>query len=264
MGILNVTPDSFSDGGSYASAADAADAAKRMMDDGADLIDVGGESTRPGAEPVAADEELLRVMPVVERLVQQDIPVSIDTMKAAVARAAVETGAVVVNDVSAMADPAMLEVVGRTNATVSLMHMQGKPPTMQQAPHYDDVTQDVRAFLLAAAARAEAGGIPRNRIWIDPGIGFGKTDAHNLGLLANLGSLVETGYPVMIGVSRKGFLGRVLGGAGVFERLPAALAIQAVAQTNGVRIVRTHDVLPTRQAVAAVSTVASVARDRGE
>ena len=255
MGVLNVTPDSFSDGDAYASVGEAVDAARRMMDDGADLIDVGGESTRPGAEPIPANEELRRVLPVIEGLVRGGVLVSVDTMKAVVARAAVEAGAEVVNDVSALRDPEMLGALAGSDVSVCLMHMQGTPQTMQLEPHYADVVGEVRTMLTGTARRAEVAGVHRDRIWFDPGIGFGKTDAHNLALLANLNQLVETGYPVLIGVSRKGFLGRLLGGIGTHARLPGALAIQVLAQAEGVRIIRTHDVLETRQAIAVQTAI---------
>ncbi|MHB8636250.1 MAG: dihydropteroate synthase [Fimbriimonadaceae bacterium] len=255
MGVLNVTPDSFSDGGAYATTALAIEAGRRMADEGADLIDVGGESTRPGAEPVLPEEEFRRVLPVVEGLVKAGYSVSIDTMKASVARAAVGAGAEVVNDVSAMGDPEMLEVVAGTSVTLCLMHMQGTPKTMQLEPRYDNVVSEVRKALLSEAGRAQAGGVNRERIWLDPGIGFGKSDAHNFELLANLGVLVDTCYPILIGVSRKGFLGRLLGGAAIHARLPAALAIQSLAQAAGVKVIRTHDVLETRQAVAGASAL---------
>lgn len=255
MGVLNLTPDSFSDAGAYASVAEAVDAARRMMDEGADLIDVGGESTRPGAEPVSADEELRRVLLVVERLVTAGVPVSIDTMKAAVARAAIGSGVVAVNDVSALRDPGMLGILVESDVSVCLMHTQGTPQTMQFQPRYTDVVAEVRAALVDTATAAEAAGVNHDRIWIDPGIGFGKTDTHNLTLLANLNRLVETGYPVLLGVSRKGFLGRLLGGAGTHARLPGALAIQVLAQAEGVRIIRTHDVLETRRSVTAAKAI---------
>ncbi len=255
MGILNVTPDSFSDGGRYEVAEAAIEAAKKMMADGADLIDVGGESTRPGAGPVSAEEELDRIYPVVTGLTREGIQFSIDTMKASVAHAAVEAGAAVVNDISALGDTGMFDELKYSEVSVCLMHMQGTPQTMQDAPVYGDVVMEVHHFLSVAAKKLELQGIAKERIWIDPGIGFGKTDAHNLELLANLHQFVGLGYPVLIGVSRKGFLGRITGGTPLQERLPAALAIQALSQEAGVKIIRTHDVLETRRAVDAVAAL---------
>jgi dihydropteroate synthase len=259
MGVLNVTPDSFSDGGRYLAVDAAIGAGLQMMADGADLIDVGGESTRPGAEPVPADEELDRIYPVVTGLVRANVPVSIDTMKASVAHAAVEAGAVVVNDISAMGDPEMLDVIKQSDVSVCLMHMQGAPQTMQNAPRYGDVVSEVVHFLTLAAKRLELSGVSSERIWIDPGIGFGKTDSHNLELLGNLYRLVATKHPVLIGISRKGFLGRVLGGVPQLERLPAALALQSLAQEAGVRVIRTHEVVETRRAIEAVAALREAA-----
>ena len=255
MGILNVTPDSFSDGGAYASVAEALGAARRMMDEGADIIDVGGESTRPGAEPVPAEEELARVLPVVEQLTTASIPVSIDTMKARVARAAIFEGAAVVNDVSALRDPDMLEVLLECDVSVCLMHMQGAPKTMQRSPHYTDVVTEVRNMLVETAKGAEKAGVSRDRIWIDPGIGFGKTDIQNVELIAKLKQIVDTGYPVLVGVSRKGFLGRLMGGLSANQRLPGTLAVQVLAQQAGARVIRTHDVGATRGSVAVAATI---------
>jgi dihydropteroate synthase len=259
MGILNVTPDSFSDGGAYPTVAAAIEAGRKMIDEGAQIIDVGGESTRPGSEPVPADEELRRTIPVVDGLVRVGIDVSIDTMKAAVAREALAAGASVVNDVTALRDPEMRKVCASACCGVCLMHMQGEPNTMQASPVYDDVVAEVRRFLVNAAARAEGAGIDRERIWIDPGIGFGKTARHNLALLRNLSVLVETGYPVLIGVSRKSFLGKIgtpdRPSRPVTDRLPETLAVQVLVQSAGARIIRAHDVQAARRVIDTVAAV---------
>ena len=252
MGILNVTPDSFSDGGRYASLDSAVARAEAMVEEGADIIDVGGESTRPGAVAVPVEDELRRVVPVVEALATRMIPFSIDTRKAEVAKVAVAAGARLVNDVTALGDPAMLPFLCGVAAQVCLMHMQGTPETMQRRPEYEDVVREVRDALVASANRAEQAGVDRTRIWIDPGFGFGKSLRHNMALLAHLPDLVETGYPVLFGVSRKSTLGRLLGSdapAPIEARLPAAIAFQAVAQAAGVRMIRTHDVGETRRVI---------------
>ncbi|AIE86756.1 dihydropteroate synthase [Fimbriimonas ginsengisoli] len=257
MGILNVTPDSFSDGGRYQNASDAVRFALQMIEDGADLIDVGGESTRPRAEPVSLDDELRRVLPVVEELSAGGIQVSVDTMKPEVARRALAAGARVINDVTALREPEMREICAGAECTVCLMHMKGEPRTMQESPAYEDVVSEVREFLLGAAHQAEAAGVKREKIWLDPGIGFGKTVEHNLALLRNLDKLVETGYPVLVGVSRKSFLGK-FSGTGVLpveERLPGTLAAQVLAQAQGARIIRAHDVLEARRAIDVASAI---------
>jgi dihydropteroate synthase len=255
MGILNVTPDSFSDKGLHFKAQDAIDAGVRMMDEGADLIDIGGESTRPGALPVPAADELARVMPVVESLAVRGIPISIDTRKAVVAKRAIEAGVCVVNDVTAFSEREMLTVCAESDVTVCLMHMQGMPNTMQANPIYDDVVADVLEYLTDRAQLAKVYGIPGDRIWLDPGIGFGKTPIHNLELLHNLGRFVDTGYAVLIGVSRKSSIGVVAGGAPVDQRLPGTLAAQVLAQASGVRIVRAHDVKEGRQAIDVAAAI---------
>ncbi len=235
MGVLNVTPDSFSDGGRWLDPEAAVTHGLRMVAEGADVIDVGGESTRPGAEPVPVDEELRRVLPVVEALAGH-VRVSIDTRKAEVAEAAIEAGASLVNDVSASLAP----VAAAGGAGWVAMHMQGDPRTMQQAPAYDDVVAEVRAFLVE---RAASSGV--EEVWIDPGIGFGKTLEHNLTLLRRLGELVDTGFPVVVGTSRKAFLGRLTGGAGVDDRVEASIATAAWSLSQGAAMVRVHDVAPT-------------------
>jgi dihydropteroate synthase len=253
MGIVNVTPDSFSDGGRFSGPQQAIDAGVRIVEEGADLVDVGGESTRPGSEPVPLDEELRRVMPVVEGLCRAGLRVSIDTYKSRVAKEAVDAGALVVNDVRALAEEGMAEVCARSGCTVCLMHMRGRPATMQRDPSYRDVAGEVRSFLMERAELAQAAGIQRARIWIDPGIGFGKTDEHNLTLIGNLDAFVGTGFPVLLGVSRKGFIGRILGDVGhpapIADRLPGTLTIHVVSLMAGVQVLRTHDV---REAVAVV------------
>ncbi|MEA2551853.1 MAG: dihydropteroate synthase [Fimbriimonadaceae bacterium] len=261
MGILNVTPDSFSDGGVHFDPQIAIDAAIRMMEEGADLIDVGGESTRPGSEGVSTEEELRRVMPVVKALAAKGIPVSIDTAKASVAREALAAGAVVVNDVTAFSDPAMATLCAKTGAAVCLMHMKGTPRTMQVDPWYEDVVEEVRAFLVAKAICAEQAGIAPQNIWIDPGIGFGKTVGHNLTLLRNLERLEDTGYPVLIGTSRKSFIGKILGAPeaplAADQRLEGTLATQMWAQINGARIIRAHDVPQSKRAIKMIQVLAA-------
>jgi dihydropteroate synthase len=264
MGIINVTPDSFSDGGVHFAMATAIEAGLRMRLEGADLVDVGGESTRPGAEEVTVDEELRRVIPVIEGLTAQGVRVSVDTMKPQVARAALEAGASVVNDVTAFSDPEMAGVVAKAGCTVCLMHMRGNPRTMQLNPTYADVVEEVRDYLVERAQWAQRAGIDRGNIWIDPGIGFGKTLHHNLLLLKHLGRFVETGYPVLIGVSRKSFIGRLLSPESplpVEERREGTLAAQVLAQMSGARIIRAHDVKEARRAIDLVAAVQSPTLD---
>lgn len=255
MGVLNVTPDSFSDGGRFVEPAAAIAHARRLVDDGAALVDVGGESTRPGARAVTADEELARVVPVLEGL--SGVPVSIDTSKAEVARRALELGAELVNDVTALrGDPAMVDVVAEGDAFVCLMHMQGEPRTMQVAPHYDDVVEDVLAFFEERVGFAIGTGIREERICIDPGIGFGKTPDQNLELLRRLGELCAFGRPVLVGVSRKRTLGRVLGDASATEgSLAASLAAGVAAFDRGAAMIRAHDVRETVEALAVAAAV---------
>jgi len=248
MGVLNVTPDSFSDGGRWAEPDAALAHARSLLAEGADLLDVGAESTRPGATAVSDDQQWARLEPVLEPLAREGVCLSVDTASAAVAERALAAGARVVNDVTALGDPAMAAVVARAGAGLVLMHMQGTPATMQDDPHYDDVGAEVTTHLLARAAAAEAAGVRRDHIALDPGIGFGKTVAHNLTLLAGIGALASHGYPVLVGVSRKGFLGR-LTGEPVDRRVEAGLAAAAVAVFEGARIVRTHDVAATVRAL---------------
>jgi dihydropteroate synthase len=255
VGIVNVTPDSFSDGGVHLLREDAVAAALRMVDDGAALIDVGGESTRPGAEAVPVDEELRRVLPVLEEL--QGVPVSIDTSKAEVARRAIELGAVMVNDVSALrADPELADVVAGAVVCVCLMHMQGEPRTMQLDPRYDDVVDDVAAFLEERLAFAVAAGIPEQLICLDPGIGFGKTPDQSLELVRRLDRIAEIGRPVLVGLSRKSTLGKVLGDAAARSGTVAASVGAAVAAFDrGAALFRVHDVRPHVEALAAAAAV---------
>jgi len=245
MGILNVTPDSFSDGGAYRDPDAALARGRAMVEEGADLIDVGGQSTRPGAGEVSLEEELRRVLPVIRRLAQAiRVPISVDTSKAEVAARALEAGASIVNDVTALrGDPEMVSVIARAKAAVILMHMRGTPRTMQQAPRYREVVGEVLAFLRQAASGALAAGIDRSRILIDPGLGFGKTLAHNLALLRACGRFLEEGFSVVLGPSRKSFIGAVLQ-APIPDRLAGTLACVAHAQRCGAHIVRVHDVRP--------------------
>lgn len=254
VGILNVTPDSFSDGGIHLSVEAAVTHARQMLEEGADIIDVGGESTRPGADPVALDEELRRTVPVIEALMaRHPAPISIDTRKAEVARQACQAGAVMINDVSALtADREMERVARDTGAAVCLMHMRGTPRTMQENPRYGDVVREVRAYLADRAARAIEMGIPSERIVVDPGFGFGKTLEHNLELLRRLCEIADLGYPVMVGTSRKSMLGTLLGGAPASDRLEGTAATVALAIANGASLVRVHDV----RAMARVARVA--------
>jgi len=255
-GIVNVTPDSFSDGGRYLDPEAAVDHAAALVEQGADLIDIGGESSRPGSAPVAPDEELRRVMPVVRAVCRKvAVPVSVDTTKAVVAQRALDAGAAIVNDISALRfDPGMAQVVAKAGAGLVLMHMQGTPQTMQQAPCYWDVVAEVRDFFrerLAAAARA---GIAAEQILLDPGLGFGKNLEHNLTLVDRLDRLVELGRPLMIGPSRKAFIGEVLDRA-VSERVMGTAAVVAVAVLRGARLVRVHDVAPVRDVVRMVEAI---------
>lgn len=250
MGIVNVTPDSFSDGGLHVASETAIEHGLRLAEGGADVIDIGGESTRPGAEPVSTDEETARVLPVVEALASAGLAVSIDTTKPQVARAAMDAGAEIINDVTAAEEPEMASTMAVTGAGVVLMHMQGTPRTMQRDPHYDDVVIEVRQFLMERAARVEAAGVSRDSIMIDPGIGFGKTGEHNLELLDRLGELVSTGYPVLVGASRKSFLGRLTGIEEAARRDVVTAATTALVVAAGGAGVRVHDVESSRQAGA--------------
>jgi dihydropteroate synthase len=250
MGVVNVTPDSFSDGGLYLDAGAAIAHGRQLRDEGADILDVGGESTRPGAEPVGAEEEIARVEPVVAELAAAGAKVSIDTTKAAVARVALAAGATYVNDVSALRfDPELAGVVAEAKAECCLMHMRGEPRTMQDDPRYDDVVSDVKAHLEERFAFAVEQGIAEERIHLDPGIGFGKTLEHNLELLRRLDEIVALGRPVVFGASRKSFLGRITGREPA-ERVAATVAANVVAFQRGASVFRVHDVAPTVDALA--------------
>jgi dihydropteroate synthase len=264
MGVVNVTPDSFSDGGKFLEADQAITQGEALVRAGADLLDVGGESSRPGAAPVSPDEELRRVLPVVRRLRESTgVPISIDTTKAAVAEEALAAGASLVNDISGLnADPGVLGVVSRARAKAALcvMHMQGTPQTMQAAPRYQDVVEEVLAFLHGAAGRAVEAGLSPEQVLVDPGIGFGKTAGHNLALLRRLGDLRQLGYPVLVGTSRKSFLGALSGGKPAAERLWATLgSLAAVAALGGADVVRVHDVAEARDALAVADAVRQAA-----
>lgn len=249
MGVLNVTPDSFSDGGRFASADAAVAHALRMVEEGAALIDVGGESTRPGAQAVTAEEEIGRVVPVIEALASRTkVLISIDTSKPAVMTAAVRAGATLINDVRALREPGALQAAVDSGAAICLMHMQGEPRTMQVDPHYGDVVAEVCDFLRKRAEACMAAGVAPDRLAIDPGIGFGKRLEHNLALLAGLAALVGLGWPVMVGVSRKSMFGALLGRA-VDQRVAGGVAMATAAVLSGASIVRTHEVAPTVDAV---------------
>jgi dihydropteroate synthase len=260
MGVINVTPDSFSDGGNFTAANDAVDHGLRLVDEGAEILDIGGESTRPGANPVTADDELRRVLPVIEGLAAKTgAALSIDTSKATVARAAVAAGAEIINDVTALqADEEMPHVAAEKGCAVVLMHMRGTPRTMQQDPHYDNVVTEIAAHLIARIAAARAAGIVSDRIAIDPGIGFGKTVEHNLQLIAGLGQFAALGHPVLLGVSRKSFLATAAGCTEVGERdLPTAI-LTAEGFRLGARIFRVHAVRPNVQALRLAEALSSV------
>jgi dihydropteroate synthase len=254
MGIVNVTPDSFSDGGAFLDPARAEAQGVRLLEEGADILDIGGESTRPGATPVSVDDELARVLPPLERLVRLGVPVSVDTMKPEVMRAAIGHGAAMINDVQALRAPGALAAVAATDAGVCLMHMRGDPRTMQAQAEYDDVVAEVRAFLGERAAACEAAGIVRERLVIDPGFGFAKRAHHNVALLARLGEIAALGVPVLVGLSRKSSLGE-LTQRPVDERMPASVAAALLAVERGAAIVRVHDVAATRDALAVLQAV---------
>ena len=254
MGVVNVTPDSFSDGGRFLDPEAAIDHARRLIGEGADIVDVGGESTRPGARPVDAAEELQRVLPVIRALRDESVPVAVDTLKPEVMRAAIAEGASIVNDVYALRVPGALDAVSASDAGICLMHMQGEPRTMQAAPHYEDVVREVKAFLRERMAAAASAGIAGDRVAVDPGFGFGKTVGHNLELLRRLPELVELGAPVLVGLSRKSTLGAITGRP-ASERLAASLAAALLAVLRGATIVRVHDVAATRDALAVLAAV---------
>ena len=254
MGIVNVTPDSFSDGGKFNTMEKAIAHALQLVEEGADILDIGGESTRPGATPVPLDEELKRVIPVIEGLRDVGVPLSIDTYKPQVMQAAITAGADIVNDVCALREPQALEIVAASQAGVCLMHMQGRPQTMQADPQYDDVVSEVRDFLKDRLNAAVQAGIDRSRIVLDPGFGFGKRTAHNLTLLNHLNDIQALGLPLLIGLSRKSVLGQVVGSS-VDERVHASIAASVVSVMKGANIVRVHDVKPTIDALKIVQAV---------
>ena len=245
MGVVNVTPDSFSDGGRFSDAAQAVAHARALVDEGADILDIGGESTRPGASPVGLEEERRRVLPVLEALAGGAVPVSVDTRTPSLMCEALAAGASMINDIGALAAPGALEAVVASDAAVCLMHKQGEPASMQDNPHYDDVVREVRAFLSERIAVAQAAGIARERIVIDPGFGFGKTLEHNLALLRGLARLADLDVPVLVGLSRKGMLGLITG-RDITGRVYASVAAALIAVQHGAGIVRVHDVGATR------------------
>ena len=263
MGVLNVTPDSFSDGGRYVGLAEALAQAERLAADGAAIIDVGGESTRPGAMAVSVEEELRRVIPVIERLAGSlAVPVSIDTRKPEVMRRALAAGASMVNDVAALGAPGAIEAVAGTDAAVCLMHKQGEPGSMQDEPRYGDVVEEVRGFLRERAAACVSAGIARSRLVVDPGFGFGKALEHNLELLRNLGRIASDGLPVLAGLSRKRMIG-ALTGRDEGERLAGSVAAAVVAAMHGARIIRAHDVRETADALRVVAACGGLRDNRG-
>jgi dihydropteroate synthase len=257
MGVLNVTPDSFSDGGKFLALEAALERAAQMLREGADVLDIGGESTRPGAASVPVEEEIRRVVPVIQQLASRtQVPISIDTQKPDVARAALLAGASIVNDIAAhRTDDAMRSVVAEFRAGYVAMHMQGTPQTMQQAPTYSDVVREVDAFFAERLTQLEARGVRREQVALDPGIGFGKTLEHNLALLRALPRFAQQGRPVLLGVSRKSFLGKLTGAESPAERLPGALACAALAVRAGVQVLRVHDV---RETVAATRVAEAI------
>ena len=263
MGIINVTPDSFSDGGKYANVEAAVMRAKQMVADGADIIDIGGESSRPGAEPITANEECRRIIPVVQALAEQSqIPISVDTYKAKVAREALSAGACVINDITALhGDPNMCQIIADAQAGVILMHMQGVPATMQKAPTYQNVVTEVHAWLTEVASQAVDRGIDSSRIMIDPGIGFGKTFDHNLEILRHLMQFRGIGYPMLVGVSRKKFIGRILD-LPVHQREEGTAATVAWSIINGANVVRVHDVAKMKQVAQVIDTICRTKPDR--
>ena len=263
MGILNVTPDSFSDGGQWLDVDAAVEHAKAMIEEGAEIIDIGGESTRPGAESVSEPEEIRRVIPVIEQLRAmpghgERFVISIDTMKPAVARKAVAAGAAIINDVGGLRDPHMLEVVKESGAGVVVMHMQGEPRTMQHAPRYEDVVREVREFFCNSHARCLESGVPAPRIAYDPGIGFGKTVEHNLELLHHLPELTVAARPILLGVSRKSFLGKVLGSSDMADRVWPTVALTSFARERGAQVFRVHDVKPNVEALRMTEAILAV------
>ena len=261
MGILNVTPDSFSDGGRFDDPSAAADQARRMIEEGADVIDIGAESTRPGSERVPADEQIRRLQPILGEVAGTGVIVSVDTTSAAVAEAALDAGAAIINDVAAgRDDPRMLPLAAERRCPVVLMHMLGEPSSMQADPQYGDVVAEVRDFLLQRLAAAESAGVARRRCIVDPGIGFGKKLAHNLALIAHLGALADLGVPVLLGPSRKRVIGELSDQPDVDERLGGTIAACLAGRMRGATIFRVHDVAPVRQALIVADAVARASR----
>lgn len=259
MGVLNVTPDSFSDGGKFLDADKAVEHGLKMADDGASVIDVGPESTRPGAKPVTTDEQIKRAIPVIKAIAKKtNVPISIDTTNYEVARAALDAGAAMINDITALADEQMATLAAEHQVPVILMHMQGTPRTMQVEPKYKDVVAEVLKFLLERAKRAEQLGIPTQRIFIDPGIGFGKTVEQNLRLLANIDKFVKTGFRVLVGPSRKSFIGKLTGKGNPPERIFGTAAAAALSAAAGASILRVHDVAEMLDVVKIVNAITSI------
>lgn len=258
MGIVNVTPDSFSDGGKFFAADQALQQARKLVADGAAIIDIGGESTRPGSTPVDAEEEIRRVVPAIEAIAAElNVPISIDTLKADVMRAAVKAGAGLINDVNALRGDRALQTAAELNVPVCLMHMQGTPQTMQKEPHYDNVVQEVKDFLLERLTACEAAGISRSNLILDPGFGFGKKARHNLRLMKHLSDFTEMDLPVLVGVSRKSIIGAMLN-VSVDQRLAGSLALASIAVWQGAKIIRSHDVRETVQAITLCQHVQQV------
>jgi dihydropteroate synthase len=263
VGILNVTPDSFSDGGDFFDPEAAAEHAAAMLDEGADMLDVGGESTRPGSDPVSQEEEIRRVVPVLKRIlsVRPEAVISVDTYRSGTAKAALEAGASLVNDVTALrGDPGMVSLIEEAACPVILMHMQGEPKTMQKEPNYQDVVREVRDFLAERAEYAVAAGVRLENIIVDPGIGFGKNFEHNLALLRNLDALVDLGFPVLIGTSRKSFVERITGAQEARDRVFGTVATTVLAFEQGATFFRVHDVRANRQALAVAEAVLHTSR----
>jgi dihydropteroate synthase len=257
MGVLNVTPDSFFDGGEFLDPDKAVARAVSLLDEGAQIVDVGGESTRPGSDPVGPEEELRRVMPVLRGILaaRPEAVVSIDTYRASTAEATLDAGARVVNDVTALGDPRMAGVVAERGCPIVLMHMRGEPKSMQQDPRYEDVVREVRDFLARRAERAILAGVEEGNIVLDPGIGFGKTLEHNLTLLNRLDALVELGFPVLVGASRKSFLGKIVGSGSPKDRLFGTVASNVVAYERGASLFRVHDVRANKEALAVAAAI---------
>ena len=257
LGILNVTPDSFSDGGEFLGVDAAVERAEKMLDEGAHMIDIGGESTRPGSEPVGPEEEARRILSVIKGILEArpEAIISVDTYRASTAEATLDAGADIINDVSALGDPEMAPLVAGRGCPVVLMHMKGEPKSMQKEPHYEDVVREVRDFLAGRAERAVHAGVAEENIVLDPGIGFGKTREHNLALLNRLDVLVDLGLPVLVGASRKSFLGKITGSEKAKDRLPGTIATSVLAYERGATLFRVHDVRANAEALAVAAAV---------